>query len=114
MKKCAYCGRENQDGDTRCRECGTEFIAEQTPEKLPSNDEERLQRTAVVDNEVQAGLLHAILTERGIPHIMQTYHDSAYDGIFQTQKGRGAILAPARFSDEILTVLEEIKRESQA
>ena len=45
---------------------------------------------------------------------MQSYHDSAYDGIFQAQKGWGAILAPARFSDEILTVLEEIKRGSQA
>ena len=113
MKKCAYCGRENQDGATRCRECGTEFIAEQTPVRLSSSDEERLQRIGVVDNEVQAGLLDTILTDRGIPHIMQTYHDSAYDGIFQTQKGWGAILAPARFTDEIATTLEEIKRKSQ-
>ena len=28
MKKCAYCGRENDDAATHCRECGTgEFLA---------------------------------------------------------------------------------------
>src|SRR3989442_700959 len=28
MKKCAYCGRENDDDATQCRECGTgEFLA---------------------------------------------------------------------------------------
>jgi len=40
-----------------------------------------------VDSEVQAGLLGTILTERGIPHIMQTYHDSAYDGFSRRRKG---------------------------
>ena len=25
MKKCAYCGRENDEGARRCAECGTEF-----------------------------------------------------------------------------------------
>ena len=25
MKKCAYCGRENEEGARRCAECGTEF-----------------------------------------------------------------------------------------
>jgi hypothetical protein len=27
MKKCAYCGRENDDAAAHCRECGTEFAA---------------------------------------------------------------------------------------
>jgi hypothetical protein len=26
MKLCAYCGRENQDEFTSCRECGTQFV----------------------------------------------------------------------------------------
>jgi hypothetical protein len=26
MKKCGYCGRDNEDGALSCRECGTEFI----------------------------------------------------------------------------------------
>jgi hypothetical protein len=26
MKTCSYCGRENQDENDRCSECGTEFV----------------------------------------------------------------------------------------
>jgi len=117
MKTCSYCGRENQDEAARCRECGTDFTTEQAPEKLAPTDvgaEERLQRICVLDNEAQAGLLDTILTERGIPHVMQTYHDSAYDGIFQTQKGWGAILAAPQFRSEIMTALEEIKHQAQS
>jgi hypothetical protein len=113
MKTCTYCGRKNEDDATRCRECGTEFAVARAPGKHSSadpNPEASLQRIGVLDNEAQAGLLDALLTDREIPHIMQTYHDSAYDGIFQTQKGWGVILAPPAFRDEILTALEEIKR----
>ena|SRR6185369_1894602 len=117
MKTCSYCGRENEDDAPHCRECGTEIVVARVPGEQTSADampEERLERVGVLDNEVQAGLVDAILVDRGVPHIMQTYHDSAYDGIFQTQKGWGVILAPLAFREQILTVLEEIKRQSQA
>ena len=44
---------------------------------------------------------------------MQSYHDSVLDGIFQAGKGWGVILAPARFREEILAALADIKRQSQ-
>jgi len=71
---------------------------------------EDLERIATLETEIQAGLVDAILNERKIPHIMQTYHDTAYDGLFQFQKGWGVVLAPADFRDEILAVIEDIKR----
>jgi hypothetical protein len=55
-----------------------------------------------------------VLSDRKIPHIMQSYHDSAYDGLFQIGKGWGAILAPASFKEEILAALAEIRRQSQS
>jgi len=73
---------------------------------------ERLESIAALDNEIQAGLVDAILSERKIPHIMQTYRDSAYDGIFQTQKGWGVILATPVFGAEIRAIIEDVKRQS--
>jgi hypothetical protein len=53
-------------------------------------------------------LLDSILTERDIPHRLRSYHDSAYDGIFQTQKGWGIIQAPPQYEEEILVILEDL------
>jgi mannose-6-phosphate isomerase-like protein (cupin superfamily) len=43
---------------------------------------------------------------------MQSYHDSALDGLFQGQNGWGHIAAPQSFKDEILTVVEDLKSGS--
>lgn len=117
MKTCAYCGRENEDQATKCQECGTDFIVDPAPaEHTPKEpgETERLEKVAVLDNEVQAELMDGVLSGRDIPHIMQTYHDSALDGLYQMGKGWGVILAPASFREEILAALADIRRQSQS
>ena len=32
MKKCSYCGRQNEDTAVRCSECGTEIVSLSPPE----------------------------------------------------------------------------------
>jgi hypothetical protein len=56
----------------------------------------------VLQNEIEAMLLDQILTEKEIPHLMRSYHDSAYDGMWQTQFGWGHVEAPEEFRDEIM------------
>ena len=70
-------------------------------------------KVIVLDNEIEAQLLDSILSEREIPHLMVSYHDTAYDGLFQTQKGWGHVSAPARFKQEILEILHEVRRNAQ-
>ena len=53
-------------------------------------------------------MLDSVLTERDIPHRLRSYHDSAYDGIFQTQKGWGIVQAPLEYKEEILTILDDL------
>ena len=65
-----------------------------------------------LDNEFQAMLLDDILKERNIPHIMKSYHDSAYDGLWQTQSGWGQIDAPEEYRDEILDIFNNMSQES--
>ncbi|HYQ60368.1 MAG TPA: hypothetical protein VEP29_04920 [Desulfatiglandales bacterium] len=70
-------------------------------------------KVIVLDNEIEAQLLDSILSERDIPHLMVSYHDTAYDGLFQTQKGWGHVSAPTPFKQEILEILEELRRDAQ-
>jgi hypothetical protein len=57
-------------------------------------------------------LLDDILKERNIPHIMKSYHDSAYDGLWQTQSGWGQIDAPEEYRDEIMDIFNNMSQES--
>ena len=47
MKKCAYCGRENDEGAVNCSECGTELVqgspTQPTPEPEPAPPKYRIR-----------------------------------------------------------------------
>ncbi len=58
------------------------------------------------NNEIEAILLDGLLSERNIPHIIRTYHDSAYDGLWQTQSAWGHIEAPEEYLDEIMSIYQ--------
>ena len=73
---------------------------------------ERFEKIVVLDNEIQAQLLDSVLEDQGIPHMMRTYYDSAYDGLFQGQKGWGHVEAPPQFRDRILAVLEGLSQDA--
>jgi hypothetical protein len=59
-------------------------------------------------NEIEAMLLDEILTEKQIPHLIRSYHDSAYDGLWQMQAGWGHIEAPEEFKAEILEAYNQM------
>lgn len=117
MKICTDCGRENEDRAAKCAECGAELGLDSAsmPQAPTESDEtERFEKVAVLDNEVQAELMDEVLSERKIPHIMQTYHDSALDGLFQAGKGWGVILAHESSREEILAALADVRSQSQS
>jgi hypothetical protein len=71
---------------------------------------EEYARIAALDNEVEARVLDDILTEREIPHAIRSYHDLAYNGLFQMQKGWGHVEALVSRRDEVLEILEGLRR----
>ena len=73
---------------------------------------EDYKKTVTLDNEIEARLLESILKERGIPHRMRSYHDTAYDGLFQTQKGWGIINAPESYGEEIREILSDVRNQA--
>lgn len=61
-----------------------------------------------LDNEFEASLIDGLLKERGIPHLIRSFHDSAYDGLFQAHSGWGRLDAPEEYREEILKIYNEM------
>ncbi len=75
------------------------------------SDEVKFFKIAVLDNIIEAQIVDSILNQHDIPHHIRSYHDTAYDGLFQFQKGWGEILAPQEFKEEILEIIQDLKSE---
>ena len=69
---------------------------------------ERTVKILEFNNEIEANLLDGMLTERDIPHLIRSYHDSAYDGLWQTQSGWGHLEAPEKYREEIIKIFNEM------
>jgi hypothetical protein len=74
---------------------------------------EKTVKIAVLENEVQAQVLESMLKELGIPHLIRSYHDSAYDGLFQMAKGWGCVEAPEKFKSKIINILSLLDAEKK-
>ncbi len=76
--------------------------------------EDEYIKAATLENEIEARLLDSVLDERQIPHRMRSYHDTAYDGLFQAQKGWGYVSAPALHREEILEIIADLRKGARA
>lgn len=66
-------------------------------------------RIAVLENVLEAQHLAAVLDERRIAYRLVSYHDTAYDGLFQAQRGWGDVRAPEADRDAVLRVLHDLR-----
>lgn len=69
---------------------------------------EQFTKILILDNEIEAEFLDSTLNEQDIPHRIQSYHDSAYNGIYQAQKGWGVVMAPESFKEKILSIYQDL------
>ena len=74
---------------------------------------DRIEKVAVLHNEIEAQLVDRLLSDLGIPHVMRTYHDSAYDGLFQGAGAWGHVEAPRDFHEHVMRVIADIRRQSR-
>jgi hypothetical protein len=69
------------------------------------------KKILVLNNDFEARIVEDLLKEHGIPHRIRSYHDSAYDGLYQAQKGWGVVEAPEEYEDEIKTLYDALPGE---
>ena len=77
--------------------------------RMPPTPEREFQKIAVLENIVEAQVLESILNEENIPHQIRSFHDTAYNGLFQLQLGWGAIYAPPTYEVSIREILQKIR-----
>ncbi|MFW6151777.1 MAG: hypothetical protein ACOC6C_02265 [Verrucomicrobiota bacterium] len=77
------------------------------------NSESRFKKIAVLESEVQARFLEESLKTENIPHIMKSYHENAFDGLFSLQKGWGHVEAPEQYKKRILSIIQEGQSDEQ-
>lgn len=67
-----------------------------------------LIRVVTLNNEIEANLIEELLKEKNIPFAFKSFHDTACDGIFQTQYGWGIIEADEKYKEEILSIYNDM------
>ena len=63
------------------------------------------KKILILENEMEAYRIKDILDSEGIPHIIRSFHDAAYDGLFQGQYGWGALEADEKDEERILELI---------
>ena len=63
-----------------------------------------------LENEIEAGLLEAVLNGKKIPHRIRRYADPALGGFFQTELGWGCLEAAAEDAAAIQAVYSDLKK----
>ncbi len=73
----------------------------------PDQPGEEAEYVKIVElkGELFANRVNEELSDKGIPHVIRSYRDSAYDGIFQQTLGWGHVEAPESFAEEIREIV---------
>ncbi|MGD8251883.1 MAG: hypothetical protein PVF20_06195 [Desulfobacterales bacterium] len=66
-------------------------------------------KMAVLENAIETQLLTSILDEQNIPHLIRSHHDTAYDGLFQFQKGWADLLAPPEYRVAVMEIMASLR-----
>lgn len=72
---------------------------------------QRFIRIVILENAIEAQLVHSILDQHQIPHRIRSFYDTAYNGLFQMQHGWGELTAPAAYRQEITDIVKDIRSE---
>lgn len=72
--------------------------------------EENFKKITVAENKFEADLIAQTLQQEGIPYMIRSYHDTAYDGIFIPQKGWAAVMVPEEEEERAGDIIAELRK----
>ena len=68
-----------------------------------------MKKILSLNSEIEAFRIKEILDSNDVPHLIRSFHDSAYDGIFQNQYGWGVLEADEADEEKILGLVRDLK-----
>ncbi|HKL67391.1 MAG TPA: hypothetical protein VJ877_05820 [Bacteroidales bacterium] len=63
------------------------------------------KKIMTLESQFEAQRIKNVLDREKIPHIIRSFHDSAYDGLFQGQQGWGVLMADEKNEKKILELV---------
>lgn len=66
-----------------------------------------MKKILSLSSEIEAIRIKEILDNHEIPHLIRSFYDSAYDGIFQHQYGWGVLEADESDEERILSLVND-------
>ena len=73
-----------------------------------ATDQQDMVRIHTVENRFEADLLVQALRQENIPVLLRRFEETAYDGLFVTQMGWGAILVPGDYEGEAASIVSRV------
>lgn len=89
-------------------ELKTLFGVEFSDRSLKAFEGHTLARVYKLEDQVHANFIEAMLKQEGIPFLLRTYKDTAYDGLFTSVNGWGEILTREGDAEKALSLITEI------
>ena len=73
----------------------------------------RWVKAGIVENRFEGDRVSHALNETGVPFLIKSYLDTAYNGLFIPQRGWGAVMVPETFKEETERIITEVKKSFQ-
>ena len=70
----------------------------------------RWVKAGIVENRFEGDRVSQALDEAGIPFLIKSFLDTAYDGLYIPQKGWGAVMVPENFEEGAGQIIVDVKR----
>ena len=118
MKYCPECDAEYREEIEECADCQIALITAdeyQVRKRQEQEVRERLTKeefvpVKVAENAFEADRIRAVLEQEGFTVMVRSFHDTAYDGIYQAQKGWGYVEVPENEKDRAEKIVNELER----
>jgi hypothetical protein len=67
-------------------------------------------KVGTVENRFEGDRISQALQDAGIPFLIKSFLDTAYDGLYIPQKGWGVVMVPEKDSEEAERLISEVKK----